>query len=114
MYDSLRQCVNDLDRLGEVVKIKTPVDPDLEISEIHRRIHDAQGPAILFENIIGSKFPGLSNLYGTTERIEYLFHKSIPLIKALGALRSDPSLLFKKPSTYLGPALKSRYALPRK
>lgn len=74
---------------------QNPVDPDLEISEIHRRIHDAQGPAILFENIIGSKFPGLSNLYGTTERIEYLFHKSIPLIKALGALRSDPSLLFK-------------------
>ncbi len=84
------------------------------MAEIHRRIHDVGGPAIYFEHIKGCKFPGVSNIYGTRSRIEYLFKDTLPLIKALGQLRNDPSLILKKPWHYLSAALQARYALPRK
>jgi len=54
MYASLQDCVNDLDKSGQLLRIKTPLDPNLEIAEVHRRIFEAGGPAILFENVIGS------------------------------------------------------------
>jgi len=62
MYASLQDCVNDLDKSGQLLRIKTPLDPNLEIAEVHRRIFEAGGPAILFENVIGSPFTALSAL----------------------------------------------------
>ena len=84
------------------------------MAEIHRRIFEAGGPAIHFSQIMGSKFQAASNIYGTKKRIEYLFRKSIPILKKLGELRTDPTLLLKKPIDYLPVALKSRFALPRR
>jgi len=77
MYASLQDCVNDLDKSGQLLRIKTPLDPNLEIAEVHRRIFEAGGPAILFENVIGSPFRGLSNIYGTFERTDWLFRKTL-------------------------------------
>ncbi|MEP7320506.1 MAG: UbiD family decarboxylase [Saprospiraceae bacterium] len=114
MYSSLLQCVHDLEKHGHLVRIKDEIDPILEMAEIHRRIFDAGGPAILFENIKGCKFPAVSNIYGHASRIDFLFGKQIPLIKALGKLKEDPSLILKQPGTYSLAALKARMALPKK
>ncbi|MEM6879213.1 MAG: 3-octaprenyl-4-hydroxybenzoate carboxy-lyase, partial [Bacteroidota bacterium] len=66
-YKSLRDAARDLERTGQLIRVKTEVDPDLEMAEIHRRIFDQGGPAILFERVKGSPFQALSNLYGTFE-----------------------------------------------
>ncbi len=112
VYNSLRHCIEDLDRQRQLLRIKEPVDPYLEMAEIHRRIHAVEGPAIFFEHLKGCKFPALSNLYGTKSRVEYLFKDAIPLIKILGRLKNDPSLFYKNPLKYLPPALKARFAIP--
>ena len=76
-YKSLRACVNDLEKHGRLVRIKTELDPNLEIAEVHRRVYDAGGPALLFENVKGSPFPAASNLYGTAERTDFIFRKTL-------------------------------------
>ena len=65
-----------LDRLraaGELVEIEAPVDPDLEVAEIHRRVIAAGGPAVLFRNVKGARIPLVTNLYGTARRVELAF-----------------------------------------
>lgn len=114
MYRTLNQCVAALEQQGLLYRIKSEVEADLEMAEIHRRVFAEGGPALLFENIRGCKFPAVSNIYGTRERIHFLFDESITLIKALGKLRGDPSLLFKQPGKFLPAAWQARYALPVK
>jgi UbiD family decarboxylase len=58
---------------NEVVEISAQVDPYLEIAEIHRRIIERGGPALLFSNVKGSKFPVVTNLFGTTRRVNLAF-----------------------------------------
>ncbi|MEL7064613.1 MAG: 3-octaprenyl-4-hydroxybenzoate carboxy-lyase, partial [Bacteroidota bacterium] len=67
-YKSLRQCVNDLEKHGQLIRVKQEIDPYLELAEIQRRAYLAEGPAILFENVKGSKFPAVANLFGTMDR----------------------------------------------
>lgn len=114
VYSSLKACVEDLERQGQLFRIKEEVDPDLEMAEIHRRVFESGGPALFFEKIKSCRFPAVSNLYGTRDRILYLFRKSLGDVQALGQLKNDPGLLLKKPFTYLPAALKARFALPRK
>ena len=47
-YRSLREAANDLERTGQLIRIKDELDPNLKMAEVHRRIFDAGGPAILF------------------------------------------------------------------
>jgi 4-hydroxy-3-polyprenylbenzoate decarboxylase len=67
-FDSLKKCADFLAKEGELVRITDMVDPHLEMAEITRRVFEAGGPALLFENVKNSKFPALSNLYGTWAR----------------------------------------------
>ena len=53
MYKNLRDCAQDLEKTGQLIRIKNEANPDLEMAEIHRRVFDIGGPALLFENIIG-------------------------------------------------------------
>lgn len=53
---------------GDLAEIEAPVDADLELAEIHRRVIAAGGPALLFKNVKGSSLPVVSNLFGTRER----------------------------------------------
>ena len=76
-------CVADLEKNKELIRIKSPVDPNLEMAEINRRIYDQGGPAILFENVMGSPFPALSNLYGTIKRTEFLFKDTLADVKKI-------------------------------
>ena len=48
-YTTLRQCIADLERTGQLVRIDQEVDPYLEAAEIQRRVYQAQGPAVFFE-----------------------------------------------------------------
>jgi 4-hydroxy-3-polyprenylbenzoate decarboxylase len=84
------------------------------MASIHRRIFDANGPAILFEHIKGCNFPAVSNIYGTRSRIDFLFGKHIATLKSLGRLKENPAELLKRPSSYLSAIFKARFALPKK
>jgi 3-polyprenyl-4-hydroxybenzoate decarboxylase len=55
-YPSLEACLLDLEKAGHLVRIKEEVDPNLEMAAIHLRVYEMGGPAILFENVKGSKF----------------------------------------------------------
>ena len=68
-YDSLREFVEALDRAGELHRVDVEVDPKLEISEISDRVVKRGGPALLFTNVRGSKFPVLTNQFGTRRRM---------------------------------------------
>ena len=68
-YQDLRDFIAQLERSGDLVRIKHPVDPVLEITEICDRTLQAGGPALLFENPKGFEMPVLGNLFGTAERV---------------------------------------------
>ncbi|MFZ5640516.1 MAG: UbiD family decarboxylase [Bacillota bacterium] len=70
MHTNLRSFMALLEREKEIIEITAEVDPYLEIPEIHRRVIDGGGPALLFTNVKGSPFPVLTNMFGTERRIE--------------------------------------------
>ncbi|KIL36135.1 4-hydroxybenzoate decarboxylase [Cohnella kolymensis] len=72
-FDSLRPFLEELRRNEELAVIDAPVDPVLEIAEIHRRVIDTEGPALLFTNVKGSSFPVVTNLFGTSRRVDLAF-----------------------------------------
>ena len=67
-YADLRDFLDQLEARGQLKRIATEVDPDLEITEICDRTLKMQGPALLFENVMGSDVPVLANLFGTPEQ----------------------------------------------
>ncbi len=75
MHKDLRSFIDTLRREDEIVEVAAEVDPYLEIAEIHRRIIDEQGKALLFTNVKGSTLPVVTNLFGTIKRIELAFGK---------------------------------------
>ena len=70
---NLRQYLDLLRAEGELAVIDAPVDPDQELAEIHRRVAAADGPALLFTNLLGSPYPVASNLFGSRRRAELAF-----------------------------------------
>jgi 4-hydroxy-3-polyprenylbenzoate decarboxylase len=113
-YSSLAECVEDLEKHGHLIRIKEEVDPYLEMAAIHLRVYERQGPAIFFENIKGSKFPAVSNLFGTLERAKFMFRDSLDKVEQLVSLRSDPIKALKNPIKYAGSGLTALTALPLK
>src|SRR5438874_9880393 len=68
-YDDLRDFLNCLERDGELTRVRTPVDPYLEVTEIVQRVIKARGPALLFERVNGSELPLAINAFGTERRM---------------------------------------------
>jgi len=66
---NLRDFLALLERRGQLRRIGAPVDPDLELAAIADRVLALGGPALLFENVIGSPLPVAVNLMGTVERV---------------------------------------------
>lgn len=99
-YHSLSQCIQDLGE-DQLVRIPFEVDPYLEMAEIHRRVYDAGGPALFYEQVKGSPFPALSNLYGTRERTAFLFRHQLDGVQKLIQLKADPSSFFRRPGEFL-------------
>ena len=65
----LREWIKLLEKEGELVRVAAEVDPDLEITEITDRVVKSGGPALLFENVKGSKHPLLINQFGSERRM---------------------------------------------
>jgi 4-hydroxy-3-polyprenylbenzoate decarboxylase len=114
IYRSLRDCVNDLERTGQLVRIGQPVDPYLEMAQIQRRVYGAKGPAIYFESVKGSSFPAICNLYGTTERTRFIFRYNLERLKKLFSLKADPATFFKSPFSSCSALRTALTALPKK
>src|ERR1043165_7506661 len=73
MHPSLRTFLDLLTRENEIITIKAEVDPYLELAEIHRRVIGEGGPALLFDRVKGSRYPVVTNLFGTERRIDLAF-----------------------------------------
>ncbi|MEI7949804.1 MAG: 4-hydroxy-3-polyprenylbenzoate decarboxylase [Gammaproteobacteria bacterium] len=69
MFSDLREFLAHLEKIGELKRIKIPVDPKLEMTEICDRTLRSEGPALLFENPTGYAMPVLGNLFGTPKRV---------------------------------------------
>ncbi|HET6245824.1 MAG: UbiD family decarboxylase [Bacteroidetes bacterium] len=113
-YKSLNQCLSDLEKHGHLIRIKELVDPELEMAAIHLRVHEAAGPAILYENIKGCKFKAVSNLFGSLDRSRFIFRNSLQTVKKLIELKNDPILALKNPFKYAGTGISAINALPLK
>ncbi len=68
-YHDLRDFIAQLEKMGELKRVITPVSPYLEMTEICDRVLRAQGPAVLFEQPTGHTMPVLANLFGTPRRV---------------------------------------------
>ena len=92
MARDLRGFLKLLEERGQLRRIKTLVDPDLEIAEISNRMLQAGGPGLLFENVKGSPYPVAVNLLGTEQRVCWSMNMEKPqeleeLGKKLGMLQ---------------------------
>lgn len=96
-YRYLSDCVSDLERNGHLVRIDEPISPDLEAAEIQRRVYQSGGPAILFSNVAGTKFPMCSNLFGTIDRARFIFRDTFENVRKAIQLKVDPSEALKNP-----------------
>lgn len=113
-YSSLAACVDDLERNGHLVRIREEVDPHLEAAAIHLRVYESGGPAILFENLRGTRFPAVSNLFGTLDRARFLFRDTLERVKSLVDLKYDPTRIARSPLRYLPVTRTAVSALPLK
>ena len=68
--ENTSQFVQELEKEGELKRITSEVDSDLEIAEILRRVMYSNGPAIYFENVKNYDIPVLGNAFGSTRRLE--------------------------------------------
>lgn len=68
-YKDLQEFIRVLEQEGELIRIKTEVDSELEITEITDRVSKAYGPALLFEKVRGSDMPVLINAFGSYKRM---------------------------------------------
>ena len=68
--ESIQHFIDELEKAGELKRVKTEVDTNLEIAEILRRVSYTDGPAVLFENVRDYKIPVLGNALGSIKRLE--------------------------------------------
>ena len=68
-YRDLRDFIAHLESTGQLIRVKEPVSPNLEMTAFCDRLLKRAGPAVLFENVPGYRFPVLGNLFGTPERV---------------------------------------------
>ena len=68
--EDLGEFIEKLENAGELRRVKTQVDADLEIAEILRRVMYANGPAVIFENVKNHTMPVLGNAFGSMKRLE--------------------------------------------
>lgn len=113
-YASLKECVDALRAKGELIDIYDEVDPHLEAAELHRRISSAQGPAVHFARVKGTRFPMVSNLFGTPSRARFIFRDSLRHIDTLVRAKADPAALLAHPFRSLSALSQTRFALPKK
>jgi 4-hydroxy-3-polyprenylbenzoate decarboxylase len=113
-YRNLSECVRDLEAKKQLVRIDAPIDPQLEMAEIQRRVFRAGGPALLFTSPKNCRFPMLANLFGTPQRARYLFRDTLAGVKRLMQLKVDPFDLLRRPMSYLQAPRMAWHTLPKR
>lgn len=87
----LASFVTKLDQEGELQHIHAEVDPNLEIAEIHRRVVSQRGKALFFHKVKGSRFPVVTNLFGSDKRVDLAFgSRAEQVVKTLVDLATGP------------------------
>jgi 4-hydroxy-3-polyprenylbenzoate decarboxylase len=99
-YRNLNSCVSDLEKHGKLIRIEDSIDPHLEAAEIHRRVYQSGGPALLFTNLKDCPFPMASNLFGTLERARFIFRDTFENVQRAIQLKVDPAEALKQPLKY--------------
>jgi len=112
-YGNLQECVRDLERRGDLIRIDRELDPALEIGAVQRRVYRAGGPALLFTRVRGCSFPMLANLFGTGERIHYIFRDTLRTLECLAELKRDPFRVLRHPFSALSLPFHARHIFPR-
>lgn len=113
-YSSLKSALLDLEKHNELVRIKTEVDPYLEMAAIHLRVNEMQGPALWFESIKGTKFSAASNIFGTYHRARFLLRDTFEKTECLIKLFKNPIELFQHPIPSIKQLPFAFKALPKK
>lgn len=113
-YPNLESCLLDLEKNGMLVRIPHEVDPELEMASIHLRIHEAGGPAILFERVKGSDYRAASNIYGTLERSKFIFRDTLTHVQQLIKFKNNPAEFLKHPLKHASALFAATKALPLK
>lgn len=104
-YNNLREFIDTLEKRGDLVRVKAEVASDQEITIIQHKVLAAGGPALLFENVKGSPYRLVSNLYGTPERVQMVFGRNPQEIgEELASMKNEmmpptPSKLWGRRST---------------
>ena len=111
---STRAAVEDLRRDGRLIVVDDPVDPNLELAEIQRRVYASGGPAVLFNDVAGTTFPCVSNLFASLDQARYLFRHTLENVRRLVEVKVDPSALPKRPWRYAGVPKTALTMLPKK
>jgi 4-hydroxy-3-polyprenylbenzoate decarboxylase len=114
VYKNLYDCIIDLEKNGQLIRIKEEVDPNLEMAAIHLRIHEAGGKAILFEKIKGCSYQAVSNIFGTLERSKFIFRENFSNMQKLVEVKNNPTGVLKHPFKYIGLAKSAWSSLPKK
>ena len=106
--------MTDLERAGHLVRLPDEVSATLEAAEIQRRVYRSGGPAILFENVAGCRFPMVSNLFGSVERARFMFRETWEHVRRLIELKIDPNQFWLHPSRYLRSIPTALHMRPRR
>ncbi len=98
---STREFVTLLKEKGELKVIDDVIDPHLELAELHKEVVHRKGPALLFTNVKGCRFPVATNLYGSHRRIDLAFGQTpIEVVKLAQELAHQlppkPSFLWNR------------------
>ncbi|MDR2757248.1 MAG: UbiD family decarboxylase [Planctomycetaceae bacterium] len=92
-YRTLKSCIDDLRRTGQLIEFGEPVHPYLEMAAVQRRLYQAEAPAVLFTKPVGTTFPMLANLFGTSSRVEFIFRDGIEPLRKTIELGADPVMV---------------------
>ncbi|MCA9793544.1 MAG: UbiD family decarboxylase, partial [Candidatus Eremiobacteraeota bacterium] len=111
-YASLRQCLDDLAKIGQLRVVEVEVDPYLELGSIQRRACRAGGPALLFTRVRGCEFPALANLFGTLERARYVLRHGLATVERLIELKVDPAAVVRQPWRFATLPVTGLHAFP--
>ena len=113
-HRSTRDVVVDLKKNGRLIEVSDPLSAKLEIAEIQRRVYARKGPAILFTNPIHSRFPMVSNLFGSLDQARFLFRHTLERVRRAIELKIDPNAFFRNPLRYLSAPSTALAMLPKR
>lgn len=113
-YTNTTECLTALEARGELVRIDSMIDANIEVGAIQRRVFQAGGPALLFTNIKGCRFPMAANMFGTRERMHFIFRDTIAMVERLMKLKLSPMEALRRPWKYLGAPKTAFHTMPKR